>query len=602
MTSGARRASFNELLRTQFDLLIIGGGITGAGIARDAALRGLKVALVDKADFAAGTSSKSSKLIHGGLRYLQHGELGLVFEAVSERTRLLKLAPHLVRPQLFLVPSYRGVYPGRMALNAGLWLYDALSKFQAPARHRGYGPKALLTMEPGLRSERLTGGVVYYDSMTDDARLTLENVLDARQNGAVVLSYARVTGFLTGKDGNGPGGNGSNGSNGHGSNGNGAPVSVIQGAEVQDVLDPGVTVKVRAKVTVNATGPWSDLVLRLNRRDQPPPLLRPTKGSHIVLDAARLPVKHAVVMQAPQDQRVVFVIPWLDPEQPAASRVVVGTTDTDYHGDPDDVTTDAEDVDYLLACVNHFFPASQLVPADVLATWAGLRPLVAPEAEGVAASSVSREHRILSQPGLVTIVGGKLTTYRRMAAQLLHVAYEQLGVSEPPCATDERPLPGAADLPAGERELDPLVSVVLALRGAGVAAIDGQVAQHLAHQYGVRALRLCERLQQEEAAPRPSGDGVPAAGDRLDPELPYLYAEVDLAVEEDEAQRLEDVLARRMPLLLKARDQGLGCAEAVAARMARTLGWTPEQTAAEVEAYRAVVAESRQFRRDARAG
>jgi glycerol-3-phosphate dehydrogenase len=199
----------------------------------------------------------------------------------------------------------------------------------------------------------------------------------------------------------------------------------------------------------------------------------------------------------------------------------------------------------------------------------------------------------------VTIVGGKLTTYRRMAAQLLHVAYEQLGVSEPPCATEERPLPGAADLPAGERELDPLASVVLALRGAGVAAIDGQVAQHLAYQYGVRALRLCERLQQEEAAPR--SDGGPASGARLDPELPYLYVEVDLAVEEDEAQRLEDVLARRMPLLLKARDQGLGCAEAVAARMARTLGWTPERTAAEVAAYREVVAESRQFRRDARA-
>jgi glycerol-3-phosphate dehydrogenase len=588
MTSDGRRATWQELERTQFDLVIIGGGITGAGIARDAALRGLKVALLEKSDFAAGTSSKSSKLIHGGLRYLQHGELGLVFEAVSERTRLLKLAPHLVRPQLFLVPSYRGVYPGRVTLNAGLWLYDALSKFQAPARHRGYGQKALLSMEPGLRSERLTGGVVFYDSMTDDARLTLENILDAQAAGAVVLSYARVTGFLSSKDG-------------AGSASASASVSVIQGVEARDVLDPSLGGRIRAKVTVNATGPWSDLVLRLNRREQPPPLLRPTKGAHVVVDGARLPVKHAVVMQAPQDGRVVFVIPWLDPEQPAASRTIIGTTDTDHHGDPDVVLTDAEDVEYLLACANHFFPDGKLTPQDVLATWAGLRPLVAPETEGLHASSVSREHRILSQPGLVTIVGGKLTTYRRMAAQVLHVVYEQqLAVPEPPCATDDRPLPGAKDLLASERELEPLASVMLALRGAGVSAIDPQVARHLAHHYGVRALRLGERLQREQAqGPQGNGDGgdgSPRSGDRLDPELPFLYAEVDLAVEEDAAQRLEDVLSRRLPLLLKARDQGLGCAEPVAARMARHLGWTPEQTAAEVAAYRKLVAQTRSFR------
>lgn len=577
MTSDERRATWQELERTQFDLVIIGGGITGAGIARDAALRGLKVALVDKSDFAAGTSSKSSKLIHGGLRYLQHGELGLVFEAVSERTRLLKLAPHLVRPQLFLVPSYRGVYPGRVALNAGLWLYDALSKFQAPARHRGYGPKALLSMEPGLRNERLTGGVVFYDSMTDDARLTLENILDARAAGAVVLSYARVTGFLSGKDSASAG------------------AGVIQGIEAQDVLDPNLGGRIRAKVTVNATGPWSDLVLRLNRREQPPPLLRPTKGSHIVVDAARLPVRHAVVMQAPQDQRVVFVIPWLDPEQPAASRAIVGTTDTDHHGDPDVVTADAADVEYLLACANYFFPDGRLTADDVLATWAGLRPLVAPETEGLAASSVSREHRILSQPGLVTIVGGKLTTYRRMAAQVLHVVYEQqLAVPEPPCATDERPLPGAMDLLPSERELEPLASVILALRGSGVTAIDPQVARHLAHHYGVRALRLGERLQREQAAP--PADGTPSSTDRLDPDLPYLYAEVDLAVTEDQACCLEDVLARRLPVLLRARDQGLGCAEAVAARMGQHLGWTAEHTAGEVAAYRQLVAQSRSFR------
>ena len=256
MTSIARRVTWQNLEREVFDLLVIGGGITGAGIARDAALRGLKVALVEKNDFAAGTSSKSSKLIHGGLRYLQQAELSLVFEAVSERTRLLKLAPHLVRPQRFLVPAYRGKFPGRMALNAGLLMYDALSRFSAPGRHCTYRKKALLAKEPGLRDERLTGGVTYYDSITDDARLTIENILDAKRHGAQILSYARVTGFIEGKtEGN---------------------ESLISGVTVQGVIDPEQSAQVRAKVTINATGPWSDLVLRLLQQSLRPVYVRST--------------------------------------------------------------------------------------------------------------------------------------------------------------------------------------------------------------------------------------------------------------------------------------------------------------------------------------
>ncbi len=563
MYDSSRRQAFEELDQQHFDLLVIGGGITGAGIARDAALRGLKVALLEKSDFGSGTSSKSSKLIHGGLRYLQHAEFGLVFEAVSERTLLLKLAPHLVKPQLFLVPTFRGQYPGRFVLGCGMWMYDALSKFAAPDRHRAYRKKGVQKIEPGLKADGLTGGVTYYDGMTDDARLTLETILDAVRAGAKVLSYARVRGFVEDSTG------------------------IVQGVTVADVLDETRTTTLFAKVTVNSTGPWSDLVLRLLRHNQPAPMVRPTKGVHILVDAARLPVQHAVVMTVPKDGRIIFAIPWADPESPTASRTVIGTTDTDYHGDPDRVAADAADIDYLLEVANFFFPESKLVPDDVLATWAGLRPLVMPSSDGLDASSVSREHRILSRPGLVTIIGGKLTTYRRMAAQLLSEAYKQLGVTEPPCATLDRPLPGATDWKPPTDDFDPVAELTEELVALNLPGIDRQVARHLATTYGVRARTIVEKIQQ---------GGDPSASDRLDPELPFLYAEVDLAVTVDLAVRLDDVLSRRMPLLLLARDQGLGCADKVAERIAKLRNWSKERTELELRHYRDVVALSRQFR------
>lgn len=569
----SRRALFQKLESETFDLLVIGGGITGAGIVRDAAMRGLKAALVDKNDLASGTSSKSSKLIHGGLRYLQQAEFGLVFESVNERTRLLRMAPHIVRPLEFLVPSYKGVYPGRIMLACGLMLYDALAKFAVPGRHRAYRKKAILAREPGLRAENLTGGVTYYDSATDDARLTLENVLDAQQLGATVVTYARVEGFLAEKQ-----------PPSTGKQAPGTPSEIIRGVELRDVLNPQVTANLRARVTINATGPWSDLVLRLLQRDQPPPLLRPTKGSHIVIDWARLPVQHAIVMSAPQDQRVVFAIPWKDADVPAASRTILGTTDTDYHGDPDRVAADAADIDYLMLCANHYFPDAKLVADDVMATWSGLRPLVMPDASGLSASQVSREHRIIDRPGLLTIVGGKLTTYRKMAAQVVEAAYAQLGQAAPVCTTEERPLPGAEKLLAAE-DVDPIESVRLALLALGNPAIDAQVARHFAHKFGGRALQVAALLGNDQTG-----------GQRLDPELPFLMVEVDVAVRDELAQRIEDVLGRRVPLLLLARDQGLGCLAVVADRMAALLGWTAAERDAEVAHYRGIVDLSREYR------
>ena len=409
MTFPTREEALQRLGSRTFDLLIIGGGITGAGIARDAALRGFDVALVEKEDLGSGTSSKSSKLVHGGLRYLEHAQFKLVFEGTNERALLLRRAPHLVRPLPFLVPAYKESKHGVVKLDIGLWIYDALSKFSSPKLHKAYKATRLLELEPQLRTEQLKGGAIYYDCSTDDARLTLENAIGARAMGAEIVTYARVLSLLHAPDGR------------------------VVGAKVED-REPGGggrQVSVRARVTVNATGPWSDEVRRLSGEA---PLLRPTKGVHLVVDAKRLAPKHAIVMLARRDHRVVFAIPWGD-------RTVVGTTDTDYRGDPDHVYAEPDDAAYLIETVNHYFPSVNLEVSDVLATWAGLRPLIAPKA-GVSESDVSREHQILDRPGFVTIAGGKLTTYRRMAAEVVDVVGAQIG-KIPRSTTDARPLPGA---------------------------------------------------------------------------------------------------------------------------------------------------------------
>jgi glycerol-3-phosphate dehydrogenase len=535
------RSVLLERLGTEiFDLLVIGGGITGVGIARDAALRGLKVALVDKADFAAGTSSKSSKLVHGGLRYLEHAKFRLVFEGTHERAVLGRVAPHLVRPLEFLMPTYRGDPWGLFALDVGLWLYDALSKFSSPRIHRTLRKKRTLQLEPSLRSDDLTGGILYYDSMTSDARLTIENMLDARRLGATVLNYVIVAGLLRRSD-------------------------RVVGAELRDVLDERAPVfPIRARVVVNAAGPWSDSVRRLA---DDPPILAVTKGVHLVVDRPRLPITHAIVMR--QDRRVIFCIPW-------ERRTVIGTTDTYYDGNFEEVSADSSDVRYLLEVVNRYFPNAKLIASDVLATWAGLRPLIRPQARAATASDISREHVILSRPGVVTIAGGKLTTYRRIAAEVVDEVGEQLhGISR--SSTKDRPLPGGSGLKSWM-----LTKLIDELQ----PAVDPDVAAHLVNTYGVRAASVTSRIAADLVL-----------GARLDPELPHLLAEVDVAVLEESAECLDDVLERRVPLLLLARDQGLDASEQVAARMATLLGWSEARRQAELEKYRTVVALSRRFQR-----
>jgi glycerol-3-phosphate dehydrogenase len=543
---------------TRFDIVVIGGGITGAGIARDAATRGLSVALFEKNDYASGTSSKSSKLVHGGLRYLEHGEIGLVFESVSERRIQTRVAPHLVRPLPFLIPIYKGVKPGLEIMNVGLWIYDSLALFRAPRLHKTFrGTKAALALEPQLRPEGLRGALEYYDCATDDARLVVENALDAVALGAKCHTYTEVMRFERRTDGR------------------------ITGVVVHDRLHDK-TWTVECRTVILAAGAWTDEAIKRFDIPMGRALLRRTKGVHVVLPRERLPLARAITLISPVDGRVMFAIPWRE-------RTVLGTTDTDFEGSADEVAADGADVKYLCESGNGYFPGANLVPSDVIATWAGLRPLIAAP-PNVDESEISREHEVFTKnDGLVIVAGGKLTTYRRMARQTVNQTLkllDELGELEAidihRASTKQRPLPGAVGL--DQPDLEGVAAVgrkLMAMnRNLGV-----DTATHLCGVYGTRASILARRIAED-----------PTLGERLDPELPYVWAEIEFAATHDLARTVEDVLARRVPLLLVARDQGLGVCERVAAKLARILDWDQVATARMIDEYKAEVALSCRWR------
>lgn len=545
------------------DLVIVGGGITGAGIARDAVLRGLSVVLFEKGDFGGGTSSKSSKLVHGGLRYLEHGEIGLVFESVSERRIQTQVAPHLVRPMPFLIPMYKGAKPSFEIMNLGLWIYDSLALFRAPRMHRAFrGAKAALEVEPQLRRENLRGALEYFDCATDDARLVLENVLDAQVAGARCYNYVEVTGFQRSDKG------------------------AIEAVTARD-RRTGAERRVGCRAVILAAGAWTDESIEKLEVPAQKPLLRRTKGVHIVVPRERLPLARAITLISPVDGRVMFAIPWRE-------RTVLGTTDTDFEGSADEVCADAADITYLCNSANGCFPGAELGPDDVISTWAGLRPLI--RSDAASESDVSREHEIYTrEDGMVIIAGGKLTTYRRMAKQAVDAAVRSLtsrgqldaGRLVPP-HTKHRPLPGAVGL------LEPSLEGVAAVGRELMDrfGLDVDTATHLCGVYGVRATVLAEQILASPATPA----GSRALGARLDPELPYVWAEIDFAVQHDLAVTLEDVLGRRVPLLLTSRDQGLSVCERVADRMAELCGWDEALRRRNLDEYCAEVALSRRWR------
>lgn len=401
LSAATRREALQRMAGERPDLLVVGGGITGAGIAREAALRGYQVALVEKGDFASGTSSASTKLAHGGLRYLEQRQLGLVFEALGERRVLLRIAPHLVRPLELLFPLYRGRPPHPWKLRAGLALYDLLALGRNLGGHRMLSARAVRSRAPELATGGLRGAGLFYDCWAHDSGLVLATLRDASAAGAAVASYARAELVGEGR------------------------------VTIQDLLDGGL-LEVRPRLVVSAVGAWTDAFLGDGR-------LRPSKGIHLAFRRQDLPLEQALAISSPRDGRLLFVLPW-------GAHVYAGTTDTPYQGPPEEVAVEVQDVDYVLEAVRESLPGAEVGPGEVSGSWAGLRPLLRSQAAGSYQSS--REHGIW-QPhrGVLAIAGGKLTTYRVMARQCVDAAARILsrehGLSlRPPAPTGERPLPG----------------------------------------------------------------------------------------------------------------------------------------------------------------
>lgn len=484
---------------TRFDLLVVGGGAIGAGAARDAALRGMSVALVEQDDFAEGTTSRSTRLIHGGLRYLAQREFGLVRENLREREILLRTAPHLVRALPVYVPMYRPSVRERARMRAGMLLYDLLSRRKSLPRRTWVPRERLLALEPALAPDGLRGAWRFYDAQCALVeRLVVENLIDAGRRGARVLNHARATRWL--REGNG-----------------------IIGAEVLDRLS-GRSIAVRARATINATGAWIDLAtVDLGRRTRP--LLRLTKGVHLVTP----PATRAAFLHFHTDGRPIFVLPWLDSS-------LIGTTDTDYEGDPGAVQATPADIRYLVSAASRVFPGAPV--GDVAYAYAGVRALV--NVRGVKEGAVPREHEIRDHgetdgaPGLVSILGGKLTAYRGIAEEAVDVVAKQLG-QRGRCVTRTRPLPGAG------------TTVDLRPRAARLGLAADQI-ERLLSVYGALSADLLDRVERDASL-----------GARIAPGSAATRVEVVQAIDAEGAATLADVLLRRTCLGL-ARDRGLSLA------------------------------------------
>jgi glycerol-3-phosphate dehydrogenase len=458
--SAANRPQMMEQLKTQsFDLLVVGGGITGAGIALDAAARGMKVALVEKGDFASGTSSKSTKLIHGGLRYLKQLEFALVSEVGRERAILHRLAPHLVQPEKMLLPIIRGGTYGKFAASFGLWFYDVLAGVKGDDRRRMMNKAQTLDAEPLLREEGLIGSGIYAEYRTDDARLTIEVVKAAVRHGAICLNYAEVVDFqyVNGK---------------------------VRGAVCKD-NETGGTFGIEATYTVSAAGPWVD---ELRKKDQSltGKRLFLSKGVHVVVAKERLPLRHAVYFDI-GDGRMMFAIP-------RHRATYLGTTDTAYKGKPEDVCDEPADIEYILAGANRMFPSAKLTTSDVESTWAGLRPLI--YEEGKSAGEMSRKDEVFVSPsGLISIAGGKLTGYRKMAEKVTDRVVSLLrasGIKFDRCTTDRIPL--AADPFPNKAEVDAFKKSLL--QHLAALHLPAFYVPYLVENYGKAALPIVEHAKR----------------------------------------------------------------------------------------------------------
>ncbi|WP_309121915.1 glycerol-3-phosphate dehydrogenase/oxidase [Paenibacillus sp.] len=527
-----REAVWAALREGEFDVLVVGGGITGAGIALDAATRGMKVALVEMQDYAAGTSSRSTKLVHGGLRYLKQFEVRMVAEVGKERAVVYENGPHVTTPEWMLLPMYRGGSLGPLATSFGLRLYDWLAGVRRSERRSMLSASEALAREPLLKGDGLLGGGYYVEYRTDDARLTIETLKRAADAGAACLNYAKAEKLLYGADGN------------------------VCGAQVVD-LRTGASAAVSSRVVVNATGPWVDALREMDGSKRGK-TVRLTKGVHLVFDGGRFPLRQAVYFDTP-DGRMAFAIP-------RDGKTYLGTTDTDYRGDPAHPAASGADRTYLLGVANSLFPTLGLTEADIESSWAGLRPLV--YQEGKAPSEVSRRDEIFESPsGLVTIAGGKLTGYRKMAEGIVDRVAARLSASgaEPfgPCVTRTLPLSGGD---VGGSAGWPAYAAARTAEGEALG-LAPDAAARIARRYGSNApdvLRCAAGAAARASAER--------AGLPLD-----VYATLVYAIEREQALTPADYWVRRTGDLFFdiARVRAFG--EASLAFMARRLDYAPEE-------------------------
>lgn len=543
------RPKLAELAQTPYDLLIVGGGINGAGAAREAASRGLKVLLVEAQDFAFGASSRSTKLVHGGLRYLEHRDFALVAEALKERRVLTDiLAPHLVRPLPFLVPVYAGDQRPPWMIRAGLWLYDLLAlKGHGLIRwHRWLGADAALAAVPTLAPTGLKGAAQYWDCQMDDARVVLANILDAQRFGAKALNYCRLK-----------------------------SAHVLQEGEVRARLrddETGTEEEVRAKLMVVCAGPWTDKVFEALGRATPAAKVKPTKGIHLITKP--LVGEQALLIPA-RDGRVFFVIPW-SLEGQAAS--LIGTTDSDFKGDPDHVRAEEDEISYLLAETGRVLPGAKVTRADVLSTYAGLRPLSAPpptDTRGVKNGSISREHQYWEEPGVLAVTGGKYTTYRSLCQQLVERAAQRLSVTLPPSVSASLPLPGAPKDDASRDRLKGLARSIVAEFDLEMAT-----AELLVQHYGLLAQDVAQLTKDDPDLAKPLAPGH---------DSPAILAMAAFSARHEHVVHLADFYLRRNHLGLRLPPDHRGV-DRVATVMGEILWWTRDRELEELELLRRNIA------------
>lgn len=539
---GLQRSSLAEFDGAHFDAIVIGGGITGANVLLDLQSRGLKAILVEKGDFASGTSGKSTKLVHGGLRYLENLQFGVTMESVREREVLSRLAPHMIWNLPFVIPLYADEWFRNLKISVGLWIYDLMAGLWNPHAHRGISAAEVRKTCPGVRSDRLIGGLVYGDCRTDDTRHTLEVLKEACALGGVALNYTKVMGFRK-EDGK------------------------VCGVDVIDSRSHSfAVVRISADVVINATGVWSQQTTELSG-NQSETVVVPAKGVHLTISKERLPIESAMILPSPSDKRFCFAVPWYD-------SIIVGTTDTAYNGSFDDVRAEESELQYCLDAVNAMFPNAKVTLADVTGSFAGLRPLVRPRSASGLTADLARSHHLeQTADGLIVIAGGKLTTARVMAKDTVDLVAEILGrlrssQTIPASRTDAIILGGWKRSDKVADDMDGFVNA------AFMVGLTKRTGDYLPTVYGARTGEVLKLSFADESLCR-----------LVAPGHPYIHAQVVYAVREEAALTIDDVLSRRIRLTIVDKQAALNAAFIVSSLMAAELGWTDEERRAELSKF-----------------